>query len=461
MSQKIKMAERNPQVRKKDFKPISFGYTKDEALAEAKRCLQCKHPQCISGCPVEINIPGFIKYLAENKLKESIKILKQKSNLPAVCGRVCPQENQCEKTCVLRAKNASISIGNLERYVADATLKNEDTIRIEKNGTKIAVIGSGPAGLTCCGDLLKMGFNVTVYESLHAAGGVLRYGIPEFRLPKEILDIEINKLKNLGMKVVLNTFIGRTKTIKNLFDEDYKAVFIAVGAGLPVFPKIYGENLNHIYCSNEFLVRVNLMCSFDFPNYDTPVYSGKNVVVIGGGNTAMDSARTAMRLGAESVKLIYRRSENEMPARKEEQIHAKDEGVELISLTNPIKFIGDEKKCVKAVECVKVTLGDFDESGRRCFNEIPMSNYMVKTDMVILALGLHPNPILPLLTKGLNLDERNYLVIDNNYMTSINGIFAGGDVVGGNTVIEAMGMGKKAARAILKYLKKTEPAVYL
>ncbi|MDR1926250.1 MAG: FAD-dependent oxidoreductase, partial [Endomicrobium sp.] len=289
--------------------------------------------------------------------------------------------------------------------------------------------------------------------SLHDAGGVLRYGIPEFRLPKKILDMEINKLKNLGMKIVLNTLVGRTKTMQNLFDEGYRAIFIAVGAGLPVFPKIDGENLNHIYCSNEFLVRINLMRSFDFPNYDTPVYRGKNVVVVGGGNTAMDSARTAVRLGAESVKLIYRRSENEMPARKEEQVHAKEEGVEFIPLTNPVKFIGNEKKFVRAVECVKMELGDPDKSGRRCANEITGSNYIMEADMVVLALGLHPNPILSSLTKGLNINAHGYLVIDDNYMTSINGIFAGGDIVGGDTVIEAMGMGKKAARSISEYLK--------
>ncbi|MCA6070235.1 MAG: NADPH-dependent glutamate synthase [Endomicrobium sp.] len=454
MSQKIKMPERDPQIRKRDFNQVNTGYTHDEMLAEAKRCLQCKNPMCSKGCPVEVDIPIFIKYLSENNPKEAIKILNQKSSLPAVCGRVCPQESQCEKSCVLGRNGESVSIGNLERYAADMIVEdNDNNTVIEKNNIKVAIVGSGPAGLTCGGDLLKMGYDVTVYESLHDTGGVLRYGIPEFRLPKKILDIEVNKLKNLGMKIVLNTLIGRTKTVQELFDEDYKAVFIAVGAGLPVFPMVPGENLNHIYCSNEFLVRVNLMRSFDFPNFDTPVYKGKNVVVVGGGNTAIDSARTAMRLSAESVKLVYRRSENEMPARKEEQRHAKEEGIEFVTLTNPVKFIGDEKKFVQSVECVKMELGKPDESGRRCSKEVEGSSYLIEADMVILALGLHPNPILSSLTKGLNTNTKGYIIIDDNFMTSMPGIFAGGDIVGGDTVIEAMGMGKKAARAMDKYLK--------
>jgi glutamate synthase (NADPH/NADH) small chain len=454
MSQKVNMPERDPQIRRKDFKQVNTGYSKEEMLAEAKRCLQCKNPMCVKGCPVEINITGFIKYLVEDNPSEAMKVLKQKTNLPAVCGRVCPQENQCEKSCILSKKGEAVSIGNLERYTADATSNIEDNIAIKKNGIKVAVVGSGPAGLTCGGDLLKLGYDVTVYESLHDSGGVLRYGIPEFRLPKKVLDIEIEKLKKLGMKIVLNTLIGRTKTIKNLFDEEFKVIFVAVGAGLPVFPKIPGENLNHIYCSNEFLVRVNLMCAFDFPHYDTPVYRGKNVIVVGGGNTAIDSARTAIRLGANSVKLIYRRSEEEMPARREERRHAKEEGVEFITLTNPVNFFGDEKKAVKAVECVKMLLGESDESGRRRPYEIEGSNYTIDADMVILALGLHPNPILPSLTKGLNINSHGHIVIDINYMTSIPGIFAGGDIVGGDTVISAMGMGKKAAKAIDNYLKK-------
>ncbi|MCA6084786.1 MAG: FAD-dependent oxidoreductase [Endomicrobium sp.] len=298
MSRKIKMPERDPEIRKRDFKQVNTGYTRDEMLKEAGRCLQCKKPTCIGGCPVEIDIPGFIKHLAGNDTARALKVLKQKNNLSAVCGRVCPQENQCEKLCILAKKGESVCIGNLERYAADVAIENsDDKMATEKNGIKVAVVGSGPAGLACSGDLLKMGYDVSVYESLHNSGGVLRYGIPEFRLPKEVLDREIDNLKKLGMRIVLNTLIGRTKTIKELFDDRYKAVFIAVGAGLPVFPGITGENLNHVYCSNEFLVRVNLMRSYDFPDYDTPVYKGKSVVVVGGGNTAMDSARTALRLG--------------------------------------------------------------------------------------------------------------------------------------------------------------------
>jgi glutamate synthase (NADPH/NADH) small chain len=454
MSQKINMPERAPQIRRKDFDQVNTGYSKEEMLAEAKRCLQCKNPMCTKGCPIEINIPGFIKHLIEDSPSLAIKVLKQRTNLPAVCGRVCPQENQCEKFCILAKKGEAISIGNLERYAADATENIGDNIEIKKNGVKVAVIGSGPAGLTCGGDLLKLGYDVTICESLHDTGGVLRYGIPEFRLPKKVLNIEIEKLKNLGMKIVLNTFIGRTRTIQDLFDDGFMAIFVAVGAGLPVFPGLSGENLNHIYCANEFLVRVNLMKAFDFPNYDTPVYSGKNAVVVGGGNTAMDSARTAVRLGANSVKLVYRRSEGEMPARFEERRHAKEEGVELVMLTNPIKFIGDEKKAVKAVECVKMELGKPDKSGRRRPCRVEGSNYTIDADMVVLALGLHPNPILPSLTKGLNINCHGHIIIDESHMTSIPGIFAGGDIVGGDTVISAMRMGKKAAKAIDNYLRK-------
>jgi glutamate synthase (NADPH/NADH) small chain len=455
MSHKIEMPQRDPQIRKKDFKQVNIGYTKEEMLLEAKRCLQCKTPMCVKGCPVEINIPGFIKCLLEDKPKAAIEVLNQKTSLPAVCGRVCPQENQCEKNCVLSMKNESIAIGNLERYSADVTANDKDeNICIEKNNVKIAVIGSGPAGLTCGGYLLKQGYDVTVFESLHDTGGVLRYGIPEFRLPKEALDVEINKLKNLGMRFVLNTLIGRTKTVQDLFEEGFKAIFVAVGAGLPTFPNLPGENLNHIYCANEFLVRVNLMRSYNFPNYDTPVYRGKNVIVVGGGNTAMDAARTAIRLGAETVKLIYRRSENEMPARLEERIHAKEEGIEFVTLTNPTKFIGDEKGFVKAVECVKVELREPDESGRRKPKALEGSNYILETDMIILALGLNPNPILTSLTRALKTDSKGHVLCDETYMTSIPGVFAGGDIVGGDTVIAAMGMGKQAAKNIIQYLTK-------
>ena len=456
MSQRVKMPERDPNIRNKDFEEVNSGYTSEQMLEEAKRCLQCKKPFCVQGCPVEINIPGFIKHLSENDPAGAYSVIKEKNNLPAVCGRVCPQENQCEKHCILSKKGESIAIGNLERYTADwaaKNLKEEAVLPKKKNNIKIAVIGSGPAGLTCAGDLAKLGNDVTIFESLHDTGGVLRYGIPEFRLPIDVLNKEVDALKEMGIKFILNTLVGRTKTIKDLFDEGYKSIFIGTGAGLPVFLGIEGENLNHIYSANEFLVRVNLMRSFIFPEYDTPMYKGKNVVVIGGGNTAMDSVRTAMRLGAESVKLIYRRTESEMPARKEERLHAKEEGVEFIPLTNPVRFIGDEKNFVKAVECLKMELGEPDESGRRRPQKVEGSNFIIETDMVVLALGLNPNPVLSSLTEGLETDEDGYLKIDENYMTTIPGIFAGGDIAGGDTVIQAMGMGKQAAKKMDIYLQ--------
>lgn len=456
MSQRIKMPERDPNVRNKDFKEVNSGYTEEQMLEEAKRCLQCKKPFCMEGCPVEINIPGFIKHLSNNDPAAAFSVITEKNNLPAVCGRVCPQENQCEKHCILAKKGESVAIGNLERYTADWAAKNIEEnvdISLDKNNIKVAVIGSGPAGLTCAGDLAKLGYDITIFESLHDTGGVLRYGIPEFRLPIEVLDKEINALKTMGIKFVLNTLVGRTKTIKDIFEEGYKAVFVGTGAGLPVFLGIEGENFNHVYSANEFLVRVNLMRSFNFPEYDTPMYNGKNVVVIGGGNTAMDSVRTALRLGAESVKLVYRRTENEMPARKEERMHAKEEGVEFVTLTNPVRFIADEKNCVKAVECTKMQLGEPDASGRKRPEEVKGSNFTIETDMVVLALGLNPNPILPSLTEGLNTDSRGYLIVDDNYMTTLPGVFAGGDIIGGDTVIQAMGMGKQAAKKIDDYLK--------
>jgi glutamate synthase (NADPH/NADH) small chain len=459
MLPRIKMPERAPEVRNKDFKQVNSGYSREQMLLEAKRCLQCKVPLCRQGCPVEINIPAFIKELSNGNSEQALKILKEKNNLPAVCGRVCPQENQCEKFCVLGRKGESVAIGNLERYAADSELRlTADYEQITKDDSgksvKVAVIGSGPAGLACAGDLAKLGYRITVFESLHDTGGVLRYGIPEFRLPSEVLDKEISGLKKLGVEFVLNTLIGRTKTLGDLFDGGYKAVFAGTGAGLPVFLGIEGENLNNIYSANEFLVRVNLMRSFEFPDYDTPVCRGKNVVVIGGGNTAMDSVRTALRLGAESVRLVYRRTEAEMPARKEERIHAKEEGVEFLTLTNPVRFKGDDKKFLKGVECVKMELGEPDESGRRRPREVKGSDFFIEADMAVLALGLNPNPILPSLTPGLKTDDHGYIVIDENFMTSVPGLFAGGDIAGGDTVIQAMGMGKQAAKRIDEYIKK-------
>lgn len=456
MSQKIKMSERQPNERNKDFKQVNLGYTPEQAIEEAKRCLQCKQAFCTKGCPVEINIPGFIKHIAENNFSQAIKVLKEKNNLPAVCGRVCPQESQCEKFCILAKKQESVGIGNLERFAADWSTANvtNEKVEIKSNGKKVAIIGSGPAGLTCAGDLAKIGYDITVFESLHDSGGVLRYGIPEFRLPCDVLDSEVDTLKMLGIKFVFNCLIGRTKTIQDLFDDGFSAIFIGTGAGLPTFLNIEGENYNNIYSANEFLVRINLMSAFKFPEFDTPIYKGKNVIVIGGGNTAMDSARTAKRIGAESVKLVYRRTQEEMPARLEERHHAVEEGIEFVELTNPVKFIADDNKFVKAVECVKMQLTEPDASGRRKPVVIKDSNFILEADVVILALGLNPNPILPSLTKGLETDSHGYLIIDDKFMTKLNGVFAGGDIAGGSTVIEAMGMGKQAAKNIHIFLNK-------
>ena len=457
MAKRVKMRERSPEERNKDFEQVNLGYGEKEAVEEAKRCLQCKKPLCVKGCPVEIDIPGFIKAVANNNMELAVKILKDKNNLPAVCGRVCPQEVQCENKCVLAKKGEPVAVGNIERYVADwerehMSSKQKIYKNASPNGMKVAVIGSGPAGLTCAGDLARAGFDVTVFESLHDSGGVLRYGIPEFRLPKNVLDYEIEYLKNLGVKIIFNSLVGQTKSIDDLFAEGYKAVFIGTGAGLPSFLNIPGENLNNIYSANEFLVRVNLMDARDFPETDTPVHFGKRAAVIGGGNTAMDSARTALRLGAESVALVYRRSEVEMPARAEEIKHAKEEGIEFMLLTNPVKFIGNEKGFVKEMECVRMELGEPDESGRRRPRPIPGSNFTMPVDLVVIAVGLSPNPLLPSLTKGLTTDADGHIVVNEKMMSSIPGVFAGGDIVGGDTVIVAMGMGKRAAKSIADYL---------
>ncbi|MDR3049151.1 MAG: NADPH-dependent glutamate synthase [Elusimicrobiota bacterium] len=456
MPQRIIMPQRPADERNKDFLEVNNGYTREQAIEEAKRCLSCKKPMCAEGCPVEVDIPDFIKPLKEDNPAEAIKILKRKTNLPAVCGRVCPQEKQCEKYCILGKKGESVAIGNLERYAADWAAKNlkEKTIAPKSNGIKIAIVGSGPAGLTCGGDLAKLGYEVTIFESLHSSGGVLRYGIPEFRLPKAVLDDEVNSLKDLGIKFFFNTLIGRTITVDDLWKDGYKAIFAGTGAGLPTFMGIEGENFKNIYSANEFLVRVNMMKGAKFPEYDTPIYRGKNVVVIGGGNTAMDSVRTAKRLGAASVKLVYRRTEEEMPARLEEKIHAKEEGIEFCPLTNPVKFIGDNDKFVKSMECVKMKQGEPDKSGRCRPIEIENSNFTIEADTVVLALGLNPNPIFTSLTKGLVLDEHGRIKVDANLMSSLPGVFAGGDIAGGSTVIQAMGMGKQAAKSIVNYINK-------
>lgn len=454
------MAERAPLERAKDFNPVTLGYTKEEAAREAARCIQCKKPLCVDGCPVGIRIPEFIKKLAEEDCAGAARILKDKNDLPAICGRVCPQETQCEALCILGKKSQPVAIGDLERFVGDwaiaSAMSASDTVSKQSmfEGRKAAVIGSGPAGLTCAGNLARAGVDVTVFESLHLFGGVLRYGIPEFRLPGRIIESELRYLKNMGIHFVSNVLVGRTLTVDEIMKE-YGLVFIGTGAGLPKFLGVPGENFNFIYSANEFLVRINMMHAFDFPNYDTPIYVGKKVAVIGGGNTAMDAARSALRLGAQEVTLVYRRSENEMPARRVEAVHAREEGVKFMMLTQPVEFLGNEKGFVRAMECVRMELcREGDDSLRCAVKPSSDSHFIIPVDMVIVAVGLLPNPVVPSLTPELKTDDHGYLVIDSDFMTSVPGIFAGGDIVGGDTVIEAMGMAKKASEAMLRYLSE-------
>lgn len=453
------MPEQPANVRNKNFEEVALGYTKEMAVDEAQRCLNCPKPRCVSGCPVNVEIPAFIQAVAHEDFAEAIKILKRKNSLPAVCGRVCPQENQCESKCVLGIKGESVAIGRLERFVADYA--REHGIDVTKaddvvpNGKKVAIVGSGPSGLTCAGDLAKLGYDVTLFEALHAAGGVLMYGIPQFRLPKEIVQHEIAALKELGVKIEVNSVIGRTFTIKELMEEEgFDAVYVGTGAGLPHFMHIDGENLNGVYSANEFLTRVNLMKAYEFPNVATPVYVGKKAAIVGAGNVAMDAARTAKRLGAEHVYIVYRRGEDEMPARKEEIGHAKEEGIELRLLNNPVSIKGDEKGWVNGLECVKMELGEADASGRRSPVAIKGSEYILDVDMVVMAIGQGPNPLIKQTTPNLEVNKRGNIVADEAGATSIPGVFAGGDIVtGAATVISAMGAGKRAAVAIDEYLK--------
>lgn len=453
------MPEQPANVRNKNFEEVALGYTKEMAVDEAQRCLNCPKPRCVSGCPVNVEIPAFIQAVAHEDFAEAIKILKRKNSLPAVCGRVCPQENQCESKCVLGIKGESVAIGRLERFVADYA--REHGIDVTKaddvvpNGKKVAIVGSGPSGLTCAGDLAKLGYDVTLFEALHAAGGVLMYGIPQFRLPKEIVQHEIAALKELGVKIEVNAVIGRTFTIKELMEEEgFDAVYVGTGAGLPHFMHIDGENLNGVYSANEFLTRVNLMKAYEFPNVATPVYVGKKAAIVGAGNVAMDAARTAKRLGAEHVYIVYRRGEDEMPARKEEIGHAKEEGIELRLLNNPVSIKGDEKGWVNGLECVKMELGEADASGRRSPVAIKGSEYILDVDMVVMAIGQGPNPLIKQTTPNLEVNKRGNIVADEAGATSIPGVFAGGDIVtGAATVISAMGAGKRAAVAIDEYLK--------
>lgn len=459
IKEQIPMKEQLPQERKKNFYEVPLGYTKEEAILEATRCLQCPTHPCIDGCPVHIDIPGFIKAIKEDNLSLSIEIMHDTNLLPAITGRVCPQEEQCQVVCVMGKVGDPVAIGKLERYIADWELENRSRGNInipkkkESKNKKIAIVGSGPAGLTCAVDLIKMGYEVTIFEGFHELGGVLTYGIPEFRLPKKIVKEEIEFLNKLGVKFNLDFPIGRSETISDLFKDGYSAVFIGTGAGAPQFMHIPGENLGGIYSANEYLTRVNLMKAYKFPDYDTPIKVGKRVAVIGGGNVAMDSARTALRLGAEHVFLIYRRSRTEMPAREEEIIHAEEEGIEFMLLTNPIRYIGNENGLVKQVECIKMKLGEEDASGRRRPIPIESSEFLIDIEQAIVAIGTTPNPIISKTTQDLKTGRHGEILVDENGQTSVKGAFAGGDIVtGAATVITAMGAGGLAASSINRYL---------
>jgi len=452
-----KMPEQNPKLRIQNFSEVALGYAHDNALREASRCLQCKNSPCVEGCPVNVQIPAFIKQIKEGDFMGAIHTIKETNSLPAVCGRVCPQETQCEEKCVLGKKGQPIAIGRLERFAADYELNKGDVRapqKAKKTGKKVAIIGAGPAGLTVAGELAKKGHDVTIFEALHKAGGVLVYGIPEFRLPKAIVQREVDYVEKLGAQIKVDTIIGQTMTLDELFAAGFDAAFIGTGAGLPYFLDIPGENLNGVYSANEFLTRANLMKAYLFPEYDTPVRVGSKVAVVGGGNVAMDSARVSKRLGAD-VYLVYRRSREEMPARAEEAHHAQEEGIDFRLLTNPVKVIGDENGWVKGIECVKMELGDPDASGRRRPVEIKGSNYVIDVDVVIIAIGQGPNPILTSTTPGLQLRKSGNIDADpETGKTNREGVFAGGDIVtGAATVILAMGAGKKAAVAIDEYLK--------
>ena len=452
------MPEQAPNVRNKNFLEVTTGYTAEMAVDEAQRCLNCKNKPCMQGCPVSVKIPEFIKLIAENKFEDAYSKITETNSLPAVCGRVCPQERQCESKCVRGIKGEPVGIGRLERFAADYHMANgtDKLVKAEPNGKKVAVVGSGPSGLTAAGDLAKLGYDVTIYEAFHTAGGVLMYGIPEFRLPKDIVQKEIEKLKALGVKIETNVIIGKTLYIDELIEDmGFNAVFIGSGAGLPSFMNIEGENLNGVYSANEFLTRINLMKGYKFPEYDTPVYIGKNAAVFGGGNVAMDAARSAKRLGAENVYIIYRRGKEELPARAEEVMHAEEEGIEFLLLQNPTRFIGDENGWLKGVEVVNMELGEPDASGRRRPSPIEGSEHIIDIDTAIISIGQTPNPLIKKTTKGLDTNQRGCIIADENGATTKPFVYAGGDAVtGAATVILAMGAGKKAAEAIDKELNK-------
>ena len=455
---RVSMPKQEPQVRARNFNEVALGYTAEMAAAEAKRCLQCKKRPCVEGCPVNVDIPDFVEAVHKGNLREAVRILKSKNSLPGICGRVCPQETQCEEVCSLAKKGAPIAVGRLERYVADWDLAQGAMERPEMakpTGKKIAVIGSGPAGLTAAADLVKLGHDVTIFEALHVAGGVLMYGIPEFRLPKHIVQSEVEYVKSLGVEVRLDSVVGKTFTVDEIMGDGYSAVFLGTGAGLPMFLNIPGENFNGIYSANEFLTRTNLMKAYLFPEYDTPIKVGRRVAVIGGGNVAMDAARCALRLGAEEVYIVYRRSRAEMPARLEELENAEEEGIIFKLLTNPKRFLGNDRGWVVSMECNEMELGEPDESGRRRPIVKPGSEFMLDVDVAVVALGTTPNPLVPKTTIGLDVTKTGTVVADEKVgKTSKPWVWAGGDVVtGAATVISAMGAGKRAAASIDEALK--------
>ncbi len=456
---KVPIPEQDPKVRARNFEEVTLGYTAEMAVEEAQRCLNCKNMPCVSGCPVGVRIPEFISKIAEGEFEEAYAVIRSTNGLPAVCGRVCPQERQCESKCVRGIKGEPVGIGRLERFAADTHMKNGES-SVEKpvsNGHKAAIVGGGPAGLTCAGDLARMGYEVTIFEAFHVAGGVLMYGIPEFRLPKDIVQKEVQTLRDLGVNIMTNMVIGKVLSIDELMEQGYEAIFVGSGAGLPRFMGIEGEALVGVCSANEYLTRINLMKGYR-QEYDTPVLRSKSVAVVGGGNVAMDAARSALRMGADHVYIVYRRSEDEMPARREEVHHAKEEGVEFLTLNNPVKILGDENGRACAMVCQKMELGEPDESGRRSPVPVEGSEYELPVDTVIMSIGTSPNPLIRTTTKGLEANRRGCLIVDEDMMTTKEGVYAGGDVVtGAATVILAMGAGKAAAKAMDAYMqKKTE-----
>lgn len=452
---KTEMPVQNPLTRNKNFKEVALGYTEEMAIEEAKRCLNCKNKPCVSGCPVNVQIPDFIELVAQGKFEEAYLKITENNSLPAICGRVCPQERQCESKCIRGLKGESVGIGRLERFVADYYLKNcvLKSEKIKLNGKKVAVIGAGPAGLTCAGDLAKLGYKVTIFEAFHTPGGVLVYGIPEFRLPKAIVAKEIENLKKLGVEILTDMVIGKVLSVDEILEMGFEAVFIGSGAGLPMFMGINGESSLGVYSANEFLTRINLMKAYD-EEYDTPIKKGNSIAVIGGGNVAMDAARCAKRLGAENVYIIYRRSEAEMPARKEEIHHAKEEEIIFKFLCNPTEILSDENGKVSSIKCVKMELGEPDSTGRRSPKVIKNSEFEINVDTVIMALGTSPNPLIRTTTTGIEANKKGCLIVDENMKTTKDSVYAGGDAVTGSaTVILAMGAGKNAAKSIDEYIK--------